>query len=366
MTFDSKCPVVSHQDEDGVAWGAYGLAMEGGTARQGQGWLEGSDAEFLGLTRVTLERRFPVPECGDDQPSDLPFPGMIHVRGQRDSWIAVHSFRPRFSAARHVPMWACVRIGSRQFGMGMLLAPAVRSLVQLRKDMDAALCGAEGWIADRRLEAGPPPDVQDFRALCALADEPIGQRLDIWQDTLWRGVQLQIEAVADLIGRERVALVVMIDGAPVPTAGEQDQAWILEATTAGSKPMAVEPVTCGRIADSEMVARLGVREVVRSGIQAAAIRPSGHLADRVTVPLELRPIGEISLSESAHWASAVWRAGLAVPCMRELHKRMSIGAGPGIDAALLAELLSQSPSARSGDPVGLSKTLRSAGVCGLG
>lgn len=350
--------------EGGLSWGAFGLAMEDGTARQGQGWLAGSDREFLPLTRAQLEWRCPVHEP-DSVAWDrgLGSPGVVYLLGERESWTAVHAFWPQFSAARHVPMWACIRMDALRFSEGMLLPSVMRSFLQLRRDMALASCGAEGWLAGRCLDSGPPPGIVDFRALCALARREQGRAFDISQDILWRGAQLQMEAVGERFGREHVAMQVAIDGASAQHLPDlaRDCVWSLSASTRRSESPDIAPVMCSGVVDEELASRLGIRGLVRSGVRPDTANPSGRLEDRVSVPIELRAIANVTPEDAPEWATALWSAGSAVSRTRELRLHLASSAPGGSRALLLAHLLAASEPAIRGDISGVYAVLREAG-----
>ncbi|MDB3961498.1 hypothetical protein N9411_00610 [bacterium] len=141
---------------------AYGIRSIGGTAAYGgvdggQQWFEGSSEVIKGeISRDVLTRFFaPLSDVQDRAIPEWPNQdGVINVIAKPAAWYIVHTFQPRHSIARSVPLWLCVRLDQKDLASGMVLGPTLSWLDECRRDESLFEGERITWF-DREKPSGP-------------------------------------------------------------------------------------------------------------------------------------------------------------------------------------------------------------------
>lgn len=384
--------------------GAYGVKNLGETAQfggisGGQQWLAGSSEEIQAeLGPDVLRAFFPELEKVEER-SVSSWPnqdGVFYILANRNAWYVVHTFQPRYSIARSIPLWLCVLVPGSEMKKENRLA-SIFSWLNASRQNPAILEGEEiGWFSTLPPESGHDLDIEDLRAASEVFDSVlIGRDRTVRafdDEGYWRGMQLVIGGLLEsLPPGEQIHSSFRLEPSGVypkrmGTSTPDLELQIGSEVGDWTSPLVFRGVNdadwFSHMAESVGISNVNVRDVVRLGIQrwvedVAAGRQTSQDGDRsgfgplleasreagvqrrfcdyAEPPLGLVPPNEISADQSSDWGRAVWRINERMGMVRvdELCEDFKRSGGVDSDCRRVAALLVESPasSSRSADEI---------------
>ncbi|MDC0992000.1 hypothetical protein OAR33_00330 [bacterium] len=382
---------------------AYGIRSIGGTAAYGgvdggQQWFEGSSEVIKGeISRDVLTRFFaPLSDVQDRAIPEWPNQdGVINVIAKPAAWYIVHTFQPRHSIARSVPLWLCVRLDQKDLASGMVLGPTLSWLDECRRDESLFEGERVTWF-DREKPSGPSiSKIDELRSIRCVFDELIlgtgVEKQSLRSPAYWQGVERVVRGLLDLprMGSQQVRISIQIEATGRPSeipgvappdfeistcdgASRNNRSFVLrgvrdEELITSSSPEAIVKAAWARFVeridrsnndDIEGRERISPLELL---LGWRAGRETLTFPDLVDPPLYLVPPLEVRESEVEQWCRELWAHSVEYARERLSEVVSEIANGDSRHPILLDEitgLVMASPAVHERDEKALGSLLR--------